>query len=552
MSFSKQEIVNQSFKDHTARARWDEAITLFDPANDVKPSKELVFQVLEKNGSLLSLRELKALLNLGEDYTPNAQLVSSTLENLVRYKGVFSDWATAEYLCGLQTENKPNKQAINKALERASVGHAWKLLAQLCVMTNDNRPDEVIKNNALGHLIKHGKKESVKSLCESGQLSQQEVSLMLEHAVDHLNKFVSLDKDWSKVEYLCSLQTDNKPNQQAINKTLNIAVKLYNWTVVEQLCAMSGDNKPEALTVRNATLCQLVIQGNKERLQSLCEGGQFNQEEINFMLDRAFDYLSKQASINQDWSKINYLCGLQTKNKPNQQAISKALKSAIDEWNWSLAEQLCALTGDNRPDEDSVSYARKKANLREKVEFIKKLQPDVKERQEKEPLDQQIKDTDKPELVKEDRQHSLQELHRKQIIQRASGRLEDILTTLSKKIGKIDQHHFESAYTKAGELLKTLNQAKKDYLKSLENADIDLLTINREFEQKCADLIRGAKSVLEKDLSWGDYWGNLFKSIANTIIWAGSFGQVNTLFSLKRPQSAIDVEEAEEQMKNEI
>lgn len=128
-------------------------------------------------------------------------------------------------------------------------------------------------------------------------------------------------------------------------------------------------------------------------------------------------------------------------------------------------------------------------------------------------------------------------------------KIDAILTSLRHKIGEEKQHSFSKALQGAHCLLASLETARGSYERNL--CDMSTQEAGNVFLTECKKAIDEAKPVLERDLDWGSYLANLFKSFANAII--GIFtSNPHAFYSLKRASSVLNVETAEQALITEL
>ncbi|KTD43405.1 GNAT family N-acetyltransferase [Legionella quateirensis] len=130
-------------------------------------------------------------------------------------------------------------------------------------------------------------------------------------------------------------------------------------------------------------------------------------------------------------------------------------------------------------------------------------------------------------------------------------KINEALDSLASRIGQVNQHQFPEAVEKAQKLLLALNTARQTYSEKIQDMDCNFEQIGRQFKQSCKAAIDAAKPVLARDLNWGEYLGNLMKSLANAVISLVSFGQVNTFFTPTKSKSETAVEQAETHILND-
>ncbi|KTC83802.1 Dot/Icm T4SS effector [Legionella brunensis] len=147
---------------------------------------------------------------------------------------------------------------------------------------------------------------------------------------------------------------------------------------------------------------------------------------------------------------------------------------------------------------------------------------------------------------KKDEEQSKEKQHQ-QFVAVAISKIDDALQTLQGKIGKVDQHRFPDAAIEAKKLLNSLQKARDKYHEALKNSSIDsdIGKIGKQFRMECEAAIKGAKPILERDLSWGVYLQNLLKSLANAATYIISFGQANSFFTPVKSASLEALEQVE-------
>ena len=137
---------------------------------------------------------------------------------------------------------------------------------------------------------------------------------------------------------------------------------------------------------------------------------------------------------------------------------------------------------------------------------------------------------------------------RQQFITSSLSLIDGVLSELAEQISRVEQHHSSDAVNQATHLLEELRGARNDYYIALNRPNITISQASTAFKQTCRDLINDAKEQLENDLGWGDYLANLFRKIANAVIWLGSFGHRSSFFPLVQPTSIIELEQAEQRL----
>ncbi|WP_131793617.1 hypothetical protein [Legionella brunensis] len=333
-------------------------------------------------------------------------------------------------------------------------------------------------------------------------------------------------KEWGIVEYFCTLESNNKPNQEAVSNALKRAAEEQNWDTVILLCSIKTENKPDEQTIAEAQELRKKYCGEKTDNRQ-------NEEE------------TQRKQFADEDEKDHYNQERQEKGTGDQQSEKEtqhkqfADEDEKDQYNEERQEKG---TGDQQ--------SEKETQHNQFADEDKKDQYNDEKRQEADRT--QTKDSLSETFEKDTLDKTLEQKRtsREEIIASTIPKINKALATLQQKIGDIDKHHFREAFAEANKLLSKLQEAKTQYLNDLNNVDIKTADANHVFKEQCHTLINNAKTVLERDLGWGDYLSNLFKAIANAVIRTVTFGNVNTFFNYARSESVLAIEEAEQSFKS--
>lgn len=136
------------------------------------------------------------------------------------------------------------------------------------------------------------------------------------------------------------------------------------------------------------------------------------------------------------------------------------------------------------------------------------------------------------------------------------------LDLLGNRINQI-HHPLTEAIGVANKLLSDLRAAQGTYLERLGGAlnELDLTItdfnknpvinkINTDYIEVCEGLINNkeTRSVLERDLGWGEFLSNLLKTIVNILITGVTFGTVNNFFSLEKSETIREIDEKKDHL----
>ena len=148
---------------------------------------------------------------------------------------------------------------------------------------------------------------------------------------------------------------------------------------------------------------------------------------------------------------------------------------------------------------------------------------------------------------------TLKEQQYQNLVKERISRINQAIATLETKIGQTDQHHFSEAYDTARTLLNDLHAFRDEYREALlTEPRVDMKVAGSKFNDSCATAITKAKQVLERDLGWGDYLGNLLKSLVNAVVWTFTVGSYSAFFPYSKSESLGAVEQEEQNLKQKI
>ncbi|KTD57276.1 Dot/Icm T4SS effector Wip [Legionella shakespearei] len=122
-------------------------------------------------------------------------------------------------------------------------------------------------------------------------------------------------------------------------------------------------------------------------------------------------------------------------------------------------------------------------------------------------------------------------------------KIDAIFAELQNRIGKENQHNNTEALDKAGKLITALQKARDKYEEQLKNG-IPYLKAGFQFKRKCEHAIEDVRTVLERDLGWGDFLTNLLKTLMNVVIQVFT-SNPNALFTANRSKAAVALDQME-------
>lgn len=134
-------------------------------------------------------------------------------------------WIIVKFLCGLQTDNRPDSEINGEALRVGAMEGEMDLLQLLCKLSPENRPDERAFEDAFYIATEAGKLSAVKLLCNFCNRQTVQGALNLAVAEGQL----------AIVKFFSSLKTSNRPSKGSLSKALKLAVNLKRVAIMEFL-----------------------------------------------------------------------------------------------------------------------------------------------------------------------------------------------------------------------------------------------------------------------------------------------------------------------------
>lgn len=498
---------------------------------------------------------LRALLTRKEDKIPS-HAVNSALLNARKTH----DWTVAEYLCSLESDNKPDQLTIDSLLAAVR-----------------EEPPSLAVGEFEDYRVEEGTmKETKKRFLKRSMGGTNDIQDSLSEAASEVSLFFSsqcTDDDWNIfpafLKQLYQLATPDAKNQNFINEYFFDAVvfkrapgplKILNSGFgdivdLEYLARSLNYGKKKALT----PLLPKIISYIKERSSSpevvqnlisqMVREKNWMSVAILCIIDgekkpnaETVAYAFKEACAYNNVEVVHALCKMKTDNKPNTATLNDELKKAAQFNKWEIVDILCKVAGDNVPDRAVIDGV-----LKSKAEHIQALDKrDEEERQREEQEKQQRKEQDQRDAeARRAKQAAEEEEQRKRLEKIESDALmrhkesmttiDQALNTLKDKVMKIDKKHSQRAHDKASELLDALKLARDEYNSCFVDSKTQMSDAAAKFRLKCSNVINQAKPDLQRDLGWGSYLNNLLKIITNAVVWVFTLGNKDSFF---KPQKS--------------
>jgi hypothetical protein len=122
-------------------------------------------------------------------------------------------------------------------------------------------------------------------------------------------------------------------------------------------------------------------------------------------------------------------------------------------------------------------------------------------------------------------------------------KIDAIFASLQNMVGKENYHNSKEALDKAGKLITDLQKARDTYEEQLKNG-VPYLKAGFQFKRKCEHAIEDVRTVLERDLGWGDFLTNLLKALMNAVIQIFT-SNPNALFTASRSKAGVTLDHME-------
>jgi hypothetical protein len=259
------------------------------------------------------------------------------------------DMDTFKYICE-QSAVKPSRNAIEEVLKAAHQypNYKWNFVEYICSLNTENKPQQPAIDDALKELS--GDKDQsglIKGLCSS-------VNKPSRAAIDYVLEKIFSNDDMDTFKYICK-QSAVKPSRNGIEKVLKAAHQWphYKWNFVEYICSLNSENKPQQPAIDAALK---VLSGDKDQsglIKKLC-----SKDSVNKPSDAAIDHVLEKIFSNDDMDTFQYICE-QSAVKPSRNQIEEILKAAHKwpNYKWNFVEYLCLLNSENKPGQNAFDDA---------------------------------------------------------------------------------------------------------------------------------------------------------------------------------------------------
>ncbi|MCL9683126.1 hypothetical protein [Legionella maioricensis] len=276
----------------------------------------------------------------------------------------------------------------------------------------------------------------------------------------------------------------------------------------------------------------IVTRNRRDYIEAMLRYQGFTELEIaqfNIM-DTGYKYNDVYQHLNSQEEKPNLLFILDDDGGDCYQMVGAArvlnyTKSQLIEKNedpgafaWDTYPELFLIQQKEVP---SVQLDKKEAPFPEEEQLSKEASLPEEEQLSKEALLPEEEQLSKEALLSKEtllrKEEQLRQEAQLRSAQKIIGKIDEALGTLKNNIGEVNQHHFPAAVEEANALLSALETATALYSAALVSG-INIRNAEIEFKRSCEGAINDARTVLSRDLGWGDYLTNLLKAIANMVI----------------------------------
>jgi hypothetical protein len=327
---------------------WDVIEYLYSLNSENKPRQEAINQAFQRLALGKQWNRIKPICQI--DNKPSTQAIEFVMDQAYGAK----EWDVIEYLYSLNSENKPRQEAINQAFQRLAIGKQWDRIKPICQMNNkpSTQAIEFVMDQA------YGAKEwdVIEYLCSLNSENKPR-----QEAINQAFQRLAIGKQWNRIKPIC--QIDNKPSTQAIEFVMDQAYEAKEWDVIEYLCSLNSENKPRQDAIDKA-FQRLAIGKQWRRIEPICQmDNKPSTQAIEFVMDQAYEA--------NEWDVIEYLCSLNSENKPRQDAIDKAFQRLAIGEQWNRIKSICQI--DNKPSTQAIEYVMNKVYFAQKWDIVEYL-----------------------------------------------------------------------------------------------------------------------------------------------------------------------------------
>jgi hypothetical protein len=321
-----------------------------------KPSISAIDYVLERIFSNDDMDLFKYICEQGI-IKPSQNQIEKILEKAHSFSK--PKWNFVDYICSFSSENKPRQPAIDDALKTLSwCKDQLGLIKKLCSKDSVNKPSGAAIDYVLEKIFSNDDMDTFQYICEQSVIkpSQNQIEKILKAAHNWPYK-------WNFVDYICSLSSENKPPQSAIDAALK-ALSLHKdqSALIKKLCSKDSVNKPSGAAI-DYVLEKNFSNDDMDTFQYICEQSVIkpSQNQIEKILKAAHNWPYK-------WNFVEYLCLLNSENKPGQNAFDDAFHTAAEVRQWKLVKTLYLSA--NKPTLLTIESVLKIAACSKQLEII--------------------------------------------------------------------------------------------------------------------------------------------------------------------------------------
>jgi hypothetical protein len=336
------DLINAALKITINNKQWNYIRELYT-INGIDQS--LIDEALKKAYDQNNLDEFKAVF-WNSQTQPSKECIKKILKSASN--SYEFQWVKfVDFLCCLQSENKPGQEEINYAIIQASKWKQWDLVQKIYTDININMPSQTAIDEVLEAAYNQFYLDKFKAIFWSSQTqpSKERIKKILKSASDSY--------EFQRAEFvdcLCCLQSENKPDQEEISYAIKRAAEWSKWNLVQKIL-INAINKPSQSV--NESLLLMAAEANQEAIVRFFSEMKGSDKPRGGVFSEAFLAATQKGSL----SVVRYFCQLTTEHQPNQVLIAKGLKEAAIKGRVTILTFLLGNDNPIKPDPAAVVEA---------------------------------------------------------------------------------------------------------------------------------------------------------------------------------------------------
>lgn len=250
----------------------------------------------------------------------------------------------------------PTSETVNELFIK--LWEYWEAIEEMALMVGDNKPSQ----QAIDYTFPSARTlDKIEFFCKKSTTKPSAT------AITHkLNWLCNYNGDWDAIEYLCFLDTDNKPPQAVIDQVLESAFG-RKPELVKRLYRMQGTNQPSKAGIKYI-LGKYSAMGDLEVVQELCQMSDLRCPD-SMAVSNAFKIAASSGHIN----ILRFFSGMKSENKPNQDVFAQSIVLAARHDKVESVAFFTQLEADKRPSQELINQALLEAINTNRIQVIKFL-----------------------------------------------------------------------------------------------------------------------------------------------------------------------------------